>query len=249
MSSSEALLRLLSSKSSLDKTRCVYQSVSVDTIKKRRLHRLRRKLAEFESQELERRETSALINWLNDNRWKAEKKRVVRLVELIRQAREATPVVTMPEFIQRDMSSDEGDGNAWNLVQEINLHLRKFRIGPRINQRTTPVALDPENKARRERSSRFGWTWWSSQGSRAAYAIVRLEQQGIFDLLRQCQACKKWLLAKRRKQHFCSAKCRDRDYRTSDGGRKKRTEYMQGYRARLRRMDEAHLMASREKRR
>jgi hypothetical protein len=112
--------------------------------------------------------------------------------------------------------------------------LRKFRIGPRVNQRITQVASDPENKARRERSSRFEWTWWNSQGARAAYAIVRLEQQGIFDLLRQCQTCKKWLLAKRRKQHFCSAKCRDKVYRTSEAGRRKRTEYMRRYRTGLR---------------
>jgi hypothetical protein len=102
--------------------------------------------------------------------------------------------------------------------------------------RKTPVYLGLRKRAVRESGSRFGWQWWhpNDLAARAAYTVFRLEERGLFDSLRECKNCKRWLLARRRKQRFCSSKCRDKVYRTSKTGRRTRAKYMRGYRKGLR---------------
>jgi hypothetical protein len=125
--------------------------------------------------------------------------------------------------------------NPWSKIRKINAQLREFDIVPRVIVRKTPIYVGAGKRIFRESGSRFGWQWWHSNdlAARAAYTVFRLEERGLFDSLRECKKCKRWLLARRRKQRFCSSKCRDKVYRTSKAGRKTRAKYMRGYRKRL----------------
>jgi hypothetical protein len=68
--------------------------------------------------------------------------------------------------------------------------------------------------------------------------------------VRECDYCKQWFVAvrKRRDNRFCSVGCRSESHRKTPEGRRKRTEYMRGYRSRLRARDRNNLrIASRAK--
>jgi hypothetical protein len=69
--------------------------------------------------------------------------------------------------------------------------------------------------------------------------VHELAANGRLRMVRECTDCKKWYLARREDQRFCSSNCRERDYRVSDRGKAKRAAFMRGYRDRLKRRDEA----------
>jgi hypothetical protein len=82
-----------------------------------------------------------------------------------------------------------------------------------------------------------------------AEPVERLGQLGLLHRIRQCKFCGLWIFAKVEREQFCSTSCREKCFRTSDEGREKRRKYMQGYRARLRRMERNYLKASAKARR
>jgi len=79
-------------------------------------------------------------------------------------------------------------------------------------------------------------------------AVYGLAVGGLLGQVRECKACKRWLFARRKDQRFCSGGCREKDYRSSQEGRAKRTAYMRRYRNGLRRRDEENLRVARKKR-
>ena len=203
---------------------------------KRRLRAARREMKKSTAAERERAETEILVGWLNEKRSSAEYGRVVQLVRLFRQARAENPPLTIRELVERETSPEHAKIDPWSKIRKINAQLQKFDISPRIIVRKTSVYLGVGKKTGRESGTRFGWQWWhpNDLAARAAYTVFRLEERGVFDSLRECVNCKKWLLARRQTQRFCSPKCRDQVYRTSETGRKTRTMYMRRYRKGLR---------------
>jgi hypothetical protein len=60
--------------------------------------------------------------------------------------------------------------------------------------------------------------------------ILDLARGGFLSRLRRCSRCHKWLYAKFRHQNFCSTECQQKHYKDSPEWRKKRRDYMRGYR-------------------
>jgi len=79
-----------------------------------------------------------------------------------------------------------------------------------------------------------------------ADSLENLGKLGLIHRIRQCLTCKRWIFARFERERFCSGQCREKAYRSSAQGRRKRRDYMHGYRARLKRMDRNNLKASAE---
>lgn len=84
---------------------------------------------------------------------------------------------------------------------------------------------------------------------KAVGCLIKLAEAGLVGRMRQCWNCQKWIYAKFERQRFCSGPCREKAFRGSAEGKRKRREYMQGYRSRLKRMDENYLKSSSKPRR
>jgi hypothetical protein len=83
-----------------------------------------------------------------------------------------------------------------------------------------------------------------SRAQLIAESLDNLGKLGLLDRIRQCRCCGRWLFAKFERQWFCSGGCREKAYRASPEGKKKRREFMQRYRANLKRMEQNFLKAS-----
>lgn len=78
-----------------------------------------------------------------------------------------------------------------------------------------------------------------------AESFENLGRLGLLDRIRQCRCCGLWLFAKFKRQWYCSGTCREKAFRSSKEGRKKRAEYMSKYREKLKRLDEALIRTAR----
>lgn len=77
-----------------------------------------------------------------------------------------------------------------------------------------------------------------------AESFDNLGKLGLLDRIRQCRCCGRWLFAKFERQWFCSDGCREKAYRASPEGKKKRREFMRRYRANLKKMEQNFIKAS-----
>jgi len=204
------------------------------------------KLREFESKDKEREERQMLVAWLNQNKGKAQYKRVVGLIAEIQEAREATPSITVLDWALADASGRPTPAVSWKKIRRINSQLRGFKFWRRIIGRRKVGGHSKQRLA----LSRLIWEWWPQrdEAARVVRAITRLEEQGLWDSLSECSQCGKWLCKSRRRQRFCSPKCREKHFRSSDEGRRKRAAYMRSYRAQPNeRMSKRNIEASRTK--
>jgi hypothetical protein len=102
-----------------------------------------------------------------------------------------------------------------------------------------------------------GWKYWNfsrKKGRDITYLstmqmVCSLAVSGLINKVRQCKHCKKWLFALRNHQLFCSASCREKNFRNQPHGRSRRAAYMRRYRAGLKRRDQENLKRVRERRR
>lgn len=74
--------------------------------------------------------------------------------------------------------------------------------------------------------------------------LVSVAAAGLIERIRRCQCCGRWLFALRDDHQSCSARCRDKLFRSSKLGREKRAAYMRRYRANEKRMNENFIKAS-----
>lgn len=156
-----------------------------------------------------RADQQEIARWLNKNKAKPRCKSVVRLIEEIQKAHKAIPKIFLVVRSRPGIAQQ---------IDLINNHVRKFHLSPRI------VGWIPS-------SDHFSWSSSTDDAARVVSFIVGLDAQGSCDSLIRCSHCTKWFFRKRDWQRFCSAACRDKSFRSSDGGRKKRASYMRKYRA------------------
>ncbi len=94
-----------------------------------------------------------------------------------------------------------------------------------------------------------GWKYWGPGNRRVRDIQLLFDIQRVCDLasaglirrVRRCQLCSLWYVARRNHQEFCTARCRERSFRSSKQGRTARAAYMRRYRAGLRRRDRENL--------
>jgi hypothetical protein len=227
-----------------DAARSQYKSVVTDNVIMRRLHLSRAAQKKFHLHELAEHENEGirdLVAWLNGSKGTEGYKRIGGLIQLIGEIRRGMPPVTFLEFMKKDMSADSGNQHVWEKIRRINEQLRDYPMCPRyttLRTRGEGMKLSP-----------LKWEWWpvGNLAAKAAYQVVRLEEDCLLELLRPCTDCKKWFFAAREWQKFCSKRCRDQHYSSSPEGRATRASYMRGYRKRERRMSEESMRVSRKK--
>lgn len=201
--------------------------------------RKRLRLHDLAERENERR--NDLLAWLNGSEGAGPYKSIIDLIQLLGEVRRGMPPVTFQEFMKKDMSADSGDHHVWEKVRRINKQLHDYPMWPRYTTLRT--------RGKRVKTSPLKWEWWpvGNLAARAAYQVVRLEEDCLLELLRPCAVCKKWFFATREWHKFCSKGCRDQHYSSSSEGRATRANYMRGYRKRLQRMNQEMMRVSRKK--
>jgi hypothetical protein len=69
--------------------------------------------------------------------------------------------------------------------------------------------------------------------SKAIRCLVQLGEQGLLNRMRECPKCGKWLYATFRHQKFCSTKCQQASYRSSEQWKAHRAVWMRDYRRKI----------------
>lgn len=203
-----------------------------------------KKFHRYEMVERENEGVSDLIAWLNGSKGAKQYKRIQRLIQLIGEIRNGMPLVTVREFIERDTSADSGKERLWEKVRRINEILTGYKMWPRYTVIRTRFKGNLANlrlpSSKKMKSSPLKWEWWpvGDFSAKAAYQVVRLEENGRLESLLRCSVCGKWFFARRAWQTFCSARCRGQRYSTSPEGRAQRASYMRKYRKQEKRMDD-----------
>jgi len=73
-----------------------------------------------------------------------------------------------------------------------------------------------------------GWTNPQYDDLKAVYDLTLIAQEGFLDRLKKCN-CGKWLYARFAHQRFCSAKCRERAFRSDPAEKEKRRKWARNY--------------------
>jgi hypothetical protein len=162
-----------------------------------------------------------LVRWLNRNH---ETERVVTLLDIALKAQRIAPK-------KRDftLATDPHATEFSKVLDELNGHLRFFSLSPHLSAwtgRTFRVGWGPPLRSRK--SGRVFAEAEELEEVENLMRILRLMELGLLDRLRRC-TCGKWLMARIRRQAFCSTACRQAHFRSTESYRKKRREYMKKY--------------------
>ena len=181
-----------------------------------------------------------LIEWLNGTKGSLANKRVVDLIETFRELAEAQSA----EFPRaRLVPQSKLRATAAQLA-----NVRKFMVVRRkLKSQLKRYWFQPEQ----EWTSRGSWivSWRHSNKAGGIYITVsqqgddvpvnegdavlnlfRLGEQGYFDRIQECQLCGKWLFARFKHQAYCSTKCQQQAYKSSEAWKQHRRDWMRGYR-------------------
>jgi len=186
-----------------------------------------------------------LPEWLNAARGTASYKRVIRILELIRQTEERfRDARARHAFVL--VSSDARKGRREKLQLQraadrphSDLARALKRYGFRI--RLTMPSMDVHwlfNMYCLRRADDFCWE--TQYGFRvfegdAVMATSRLAERGLLSRVRVCATCSQWLFARHSNYKFCNSRCRERYYTSTDEYRARKAGHMRQYRERLRR--------------
>jgi hypothetical protein len=189
-----------------------------------------------------------LLNWLNNERGTPEHRRVRRLINDINIAREASPSLTIVKIFANEtkLSNKPRVSPGARSRRRINDLLRKYDFRPRAERCRRAHSF----RARPGLQYKPWITWkWSPEDDEASaiIEIVKLEEDGLFNLLRGCPQCGAWFYAERAWHKFCSPSCRakkNEKNRKTPAARTRRAEYMRRYRALLRRIDQVRIRQS-----
>ncbi len=188
-----------------------------------------------------------LLSWMNGPlvEWESEQRE--RLTLLIGRLQEA---LSRLPHIGKMRSGEELE--AWNhLCAEIDAEFRRHTMTPRLVGFSLPAGRQSGAFARGRiqwETQIDGWEWDEpGKAGRPLQAILELVRLGLIERLRRCAnaPCNQWLYASYKRQRFCSQACREKSFRSTDEGRRKRREYMRLYRADLKRRSETFLRLSR----
>lgn len=130
------------------------------------------------------------------------------------------PIIQLIEAINGGPPSDS--------LEALNERLQDLQIIPRLRRASGGRCVADWIPNLRTQGGAFdAWVPYST------LVVWNLAGAGILWKVRRCAQCGRWYLARRKDQQFCRLACRQKNYISSEHGRKKRTAYMRKYRARL----------------
>jgi len=115
-------------------------------------------------------------------------------------------------------------------LDELNGQLSSFSFSPQFSigvKKTFRVSWVPGMGSRRFGGGPFADAAELAE-SENAMRVIRLMEQGLLSSIRKCM-CGKWLVARMKKQTFCSTACRQAEFRSTERYKAKRREYMRNF--------------------
>ncbi|MBZ5722964.1 MAG: hypothetical protein LAO03_21705 [Acidobacteriia bacterium] len=162
-----------------------------------------------------------LVRWLNK---KHETERVVTLLDIALKIQRIAP-----KKRTFTLATDRHATEFSQVLDELNARLRSFSLSPQLSARAGSrfrVGWEPNITSRK-----VGRLFADAEEMAEVENVMRilaLMEQGLLDRLRRC-TCSRWLIARIRRQVFCSTACRQAQFRSTESYRKKRREYMKKY--------------------
>ncbi len=176
------------------------------------------------------REGAELATWLNENDLTPGGKRVIRLIERIRAF---VPDLQFGEWVSQEQKGSPRT-KFLNDLDEFNAELTHFKMWPMVSGRKTGVGKWGKRREARA-AGRLVWKWsyGNNPVTKTVHRIVRLAEQGLFNRVRQCRSCKRWIYARFRHQGFCSTACQQKHRRSDERWKAQHREYMRQYRRKM----------------
>jgi hypothetical protein len=145
-----------------------------------------------------------VVRWLNSQHESKAGLRVARILLLLGQIREEHP--TTP-------------AESKTLIPELQSLLRNWRVWASLNG----PYLDPKQPLL------FHWKSNKPEGDLLLH-LVRLSETNLLDRVRRCSKCRIWFFARFRHQRYCTTRCQQSAYKTSEEWKDRRRKYMREYR-------------------
>jgi hypothetical protein len=169
-------------------------------------------------------EGGAVVEWLNKNRGTANYRWMVGLLEDIRWIHRAWVPAKEFGLVSLDTKPEgktEVSAKDWGRrYRRVTRKLKQFKMWPELIR----VGDLKTNKLK------FTWHCGKSHMARAILALTRLGEQGILNSIQACAHCKTWFYAQFRHKRYCSIRCQQLHYKSSDEWKEHRNEYMRSYR-------------------
>jgi hypothetical protein len=171
-------------------------------------------------------DAAKLVKWLNAASGTPERERVVKIVETARRiahlrAQKPALVLAHESFFGEKTELNK----AYNRYQRM---LRRYRFFPLI-QPWSPIAphmwtaVEHGRDKLSDDSPHLPYDDFD-----AVHDLARLADRGLFDKLLRC-SCERWLFARFSHQRFCSARCREREFKASPEWRAHRRKKAREY--------------------
>jgi len=157
-----------------------------------------------------------VVTWLNRNKGGAKAKCVLRVLDLLPKYRRA-----VAPWIAKGISGVTGPEMA--LLEKLGRAL-----WAELGRWPVYLCLDADS-IEWAKMPKFTYARADSAGV-ALLNMIRLFEQGLIHRVRRCLKCKKWFYARFRHQQFCSTRCQQSHYRSSEEWKAYRREWMRQYR-------------------
>jgi hypothetical protein len=196
-----------------------------------------------------------LIEWLNGTKGLAANKRVIDLIKTFQKLDQANlaefPRARLfPQSRLRSTAAQRANARKFMALRRgLKRQLKRYSFAPE-QERT----LHGKWIVSWKHSSKAGATpiVVSVQGDEvtvnegdAVLAFFRLGEEGCSDLVRECRLCSKWLIGRFKHQQFCSTKCQQQSYKSSDAWKEHRRRWMWDYRKKIAARDLARIRLAR----
>jgi hypothetical protein len=185
----------------------------------------------------------AAADWLNRN----QGTRPGRVVSnLIKNMQQLIPSVSMGEWIGLEQSGMSRREYVKSL-NNINRQLAAYSMWPMLVGRSTSFGRLGKRGLHARTKFKWRWSHGKDPATETIHNIVRLGELGLLFRLRQCALCHIWFYARFSHQLNCSARCREKRFKSGPQWRKYRRDYMRDHRKRQRESDARAIANLKEK--
>jgi hypothetical protein len=194
----------------------------------------------------------ALADWLNQKPPSGAQRQVASLINDLRELRRLSPHEKSFHDFETALKSDGGPHKEMRRtpifsltdkalvpsrefgrrLRAIDKQLARHKMRPRIVSGHAKVL----NASTIKTLTAFRWEWYygKNPATKAVHQLMRLEEQGLLERVRQCMCCGRWLFARFVHQKFCGQSCQLRSYKSSEDWKEHRRKWLKQHRAKAR---------------
>jgi hypothetical protein len=156
-----------------------------------------------------------------------------RIASLIRQVKQFTEMAGELYARERIEANDRDFQLFRGLHELINKGLSRYQAFPMILQNPLVKGKDGYLKAHFQGRAPYEWGTGMSgstallQEIKAVTLLQQAEKEGWLHQVRECRICGRWFFARKNASQHCDAKCRKKDYQSTEKYKKRRHQYYQ----------------------